>query len=66
VDEIRIPPAGDPSAGFTPTRGDTIEPHYASIRRACGCYDGYHYLGHMVEGKDGDEVEVCKAVPSVQ
>jgi hypothetical protein len=38
----------------TPTRDDTIEAHYASLERACGCYDGYHYLGRPI-GLDGPE-----------
>jgi hypothetical protein len=42
---------------------DTIEAHYASLERACGCYGGYHYIGHMVEGEGGEEVEVFEAVP---
>ncbi len=44
---------------------DTIEAHYASLERGipCGCYGGYYYIGHMVEGEDGDEVKVFEAVP---
>jgi hypothetical protein len=43
---------------------DTIEAHYASLERAvCGCCEGYHYLGHMVIGEHGEEVEVFEAVP---
>ena len=63
VDEHTISPAGDP---FTCAlqRDDTIEAHYASLERGipCRCYGGYHYIGHMVEGEDGEEVEVFEAV----
>jgi hypothetical protein len=37
---------------------DTVEAHYASLERepeACLCYDGWHFLGHVVELADGDE-----------
>ena len=52
--EHTISPAGDP--------------FYAASRRtdeqeSCRCYGGYHYIGHLVEGEDGDEVEVFEAVP---
>ena len=43
---------------------DTVEAHYASLERGipCGCYGSHHYIGHMVEGEDGEEVEVFDAV----
>ena len=28
-----------------------------------GCYEGVVYIGHMVEGADGEEVEAFEAVP---
>jgi hypothetical protein len=66
VDEHTISPAGDPfyasSLGHRPT-DETIEAHYASLERACGCYGGVVYIGHMVEGEHGEEVEVFEAVP---
>jgi hypothetical protein len=37
---------------------DTVEAHYASLERepeACLCYDGWHFLGHVLELPDGDE-----------
>lgn len=34
---------------------DEAKPH--------GCYRGFVYIGHMVEGEDGEEVEVFEAVP---
>ena len=62
VDKDTISPAGDPFyAASCPD--DTIEAHYASLERACNCYGGHHYIGHMVEGDDGEEVEVFEAVP---
>jgi hypothetical protein len=46
---------------------DTVEAHYASLERepeACLCYDGWHFLGHVVELPDGDEEIECIRVPS--
>ena len=64
MDEVRIPPAGDPFYAAS-RRDDAIEAHYASLERGipCYCYGGYHYIGHMVEDEYGDEVEVFEAVP---
>jgi hypothetical protein len=59
VDATRVPqPHPDDHDG-------TIEAHYASLERdiPCGCYQGYHYVGHMVEGEGGEEAEVFEAVP---
>jgi hypothetical protein len=56
VDEIRIPPAGDPftsAPAHPPTEEAT--PH--------GCIDGVVYIGQMEIGEDGEEVEVFEAVP---
>ena len=45
------------------------EPFYAASRRDThrehphGCIAGVVYIGHMVEGEDGEEVEVIEAVP---
>jgi hypothetical protein len=63
VDEHTISPAGDPFYAASRRTDDTIEAHYASLERACYCYGGYHYVGHMVEDEHGDEVEVFTAVP---
>jgi hypothetical protein len=67
VDEHTIPPAGDPFTSRAIRRAakldDTIDVHYASLERACSCYGGYHYVGHMEIGEDGEEVEVIEAVP---
>ena len=64
MDEHTISPAGDPFTS-APQRDDTLEAHYASLERGipCYCYGGYHYIGHMVIGEDGEEVEVFEAVP---
>ncbi len=50
--------------------GDTIDAHYSGLERLeaphgtpHGCYDGLHFIGHLVEGEDGEEVEVFEAVP---
>jgi hypothetical protein len=43
---------------YTQDHDDTVEAHYASLERepeACLCYDGWHFLGHVVELADGDE-----------
>ncbi len=58
MDSTDSSPSGHPSTDHD----DTIEAHYASLERACSCYGGYHYIGHMVEGEDGEEVEVITAV----
>ena len=44
---------------------DTIEAHYASLERLrpCACMNGTVYIGHLVVGDDGEEVEVIEAVP---
>jgi hypothetical protein len=61
VDSTDSSPSGHPSTDHD----DTIEAHYASLERGipCGCYSGYHYIGHLVEAEDGEEVEVFEAVP---
>jgi hypothetical protein len=61
VDEHTISPAGDPFYAAD-RRDDTIEAHYASLERPHGCIEGVVYIGHMVEGEDGEEVEVFEAV----
>ena len=42
---------------------DTVEAHYASLERPHACTDGVVYIGHLVVGDDGEEVEVVEAVP---
>jgi hypothetical protein len=71
VDEHTISPAGDPfyaaSLGSHRTDHDDLETHYAALERLeppHGCIAGVVYIGHMVEGEDGEgEVEVYEAVP---
>jgi hypothetical protein len=61
MDATDSSPSGHPS----PDHDDTIEAHYASLERGipCYCFGGVVYIGHMVEGEDGEEVEVFEAVP---
>jgi hypothetical protein len=47
-----------PAHPSTQDHDDTVEAHYASLERepeACLCYDGWHFLGHVLELPDGDE-----------
>jgi hypothetical protein len=51
----------------TDDHDDTVEAQYASLERepeACLCYDGWHFLGHVVQLPDGDEEIECIRVPS--
>ena len=68
MDEHTISPAGDPFyAAGEPHHDDTLlEAHYASLERLehpHGCLNGVVYIGHMVEGADGEEVEVFMSMP---
>ena len=47
----------------TEDHDDTVEAHYASLERPHACLDGTVFVGHMVVGDDGEEVEVVDAVP---
>ena len=44
---------------------DTVEAHYSCLERLRphACYEGVVYIGHLVVGDDGAEVEVIEAVP---
>jgi hypothetical protein len=44
---------------------DTLEAHYSALERLlpCACLDGTVFIGHLVVGEDGEEVEVIEAVP---
>jgi hypothetical protein len=44
---------------------DTLEAHYSGLERLRphACIDGLVYVGHLVVGSDGEEVEVIEAVP---
>ena len=50
-----------PAHPSTEDQDDTVQAHYASLERepeaclACLCYDGWHFLGHVVELPDGEE-----------
>ena len=57
MDTTRIHPNGD---------DDTLDAHHSGLERLDaphGCMGGYVFLGHMVEGESGEEVEVEEAVP---
>ena len=43
----------------TDDQDDTVEAHYASLERLrpCACTNGTVFIGHLVVGEDGDEVE---------
>jgi hypothetical protein len=47
----------------TEDHDDTVEAHYACLERLHACYEGVVYIGHLVVGDDGEEVEVIEAVP---
>ncbi len=54
MDEHTISPAGDPFYAASRPHEDDV-PH--------GCIDGVVYIGRMVEGEDGQEVEAFEPVP---
>src|SRR5215213_6246946 len=48
----------------TENQDDTVEAHYACLERPRVCYEGFGYIGHLVEDPgSGEEVEVIEAVP---
>ena len=47
----------------TEEQDDTVEAHYACLERPCACMNGTVFIGHLVVGEDGDEVERIEAVP---
>jgi hypothetical protein len=47
----------------TEDHDDTVEAHYSCLERAHACLEGFVYVGHLVVGDDGEEVEVVEAVP---
>ncbi len=58
-------PDSSPSGHPSTDHDDTIEAHYAGLERGipCGCYGGYHYIGHLVEDPErGEEGEIIEAV----
>ena len=46
----------------TEDHDDTVETHYASLERPHACLEGVVYVGRLVVGEDGEEVEVVEAV----
>jgi hypothetical protein len=52
VDKPTISPAGDP---FHPAPHDQDHPHV--------CLDGKIFIGHIVAGDDGEEIEIIEVVP---
>jgi hypothetical protein len=40
-----------------------LEPHPSTDEPPHACNDGVVYIGHLVTGEDGEEVEVFEAVP---
>jgi hypothetical protein len=49
----------------TEDHDDTVEAHYSGLDhlRPCACMNGTVFIGHLVVGEDGDEVERIEAVP---
>ena len=50
----------------TEDHDDTVEAHYSCLERPCACLEGSVYVGHLVVGDDGEEVEVIEAVPCLR
>jgi len=44
---------------------DTLETHYSGLERMRphGCYDGFVYIGHVVEDENAEPVEEIERVP---
>jgi hypothetical protein len=64
----RRPPVIDqkssaPAHPSTEDHDDTVEAHYACLERPHACLEGFVYIGCLVVGDDGEEVEVVEAVP---
>jgi hypothetical protein len=49
----------------TENHDDTVEAHYSGLDRLrpCACMNGTVFIGHLVVGEDGEEVEAFEAVP---
>ena len=39
------------------------EEHHGEEEYPCACYEGVVFIGHMVEGVNGEEVEVIEGLP---
>ena len=48
----------------TEDHDDTVEAHYSGLERLrpCACMNGTVFIGHLVLGEDGEEVETFEAV----
>ena len=55
-------PHANPSTEY---HDDTLEAHYSGLERLRphACVDGTVYIGHLVAGDDGEEVEIIEPVP---
>ena len=44
---------------------DTLETHYSGLERMPphGCYEGFVYMGHMVEDENSEPTEEIERVP---
>jgi hypothetical protein len=49
----------------TDDHDDTVEAQFSGLERLrpCACMNGTVYIGHLVVGDDGEELEVVDAVP---
>ena len=49
----------------TEDHDDTVEAHYSGLERLGphACIEGVVYIGHLIVGEDGEEVEDIEAVP---
>ena len=49
----------------TEEHDDTVEAHYSGLERLrpCACMNSTVFIGHLIVGEDGEEVEVFEAVP---
>ena len=49
----------------TEDHDDTVEAHYSGLDRLRphACMNGTVFIGHLVVGEDGEEVEAFEAVP---
>jgi hypothetical protein len=52
-----------PAHPSTEDHDDTVEAHYACLERPHACEGGVVYIGHLVLGDDGEDIEVFDAVP---
>ncbi len=53
MDDVRIPPAGDP---FTSAPAHPLEECFV-------CYDGLVFIGRLEQTEEGEEVEAFEPIP---